>query len=137
MSIRCGCLFRDDVDLALVVFRPDKKEGQEAKEQLAVLRTQLTKLEAKDRGLTDLRLGGEIDAQEFARRRTELRDEQGRLKEAIEAHAREGAEQADLAIRVFELSQALEKRWKDADLPREAPVAPDRLFEPPPRRRNP
>ena len=64
---------------------------------------------------TNLRLLDEIDADTFASKGTELRDRMARLSLELEAADRDRGEQADLAMKVFELSQALLDRWLAAD----------------------
>jgi hypothetical protein len=57
----------------------------------------------------------EIDAGTFASKSTELRDRMARLTLEMEAADRGSSEQADLAIKVFELSQTLVQKWLTAD----------------------
>ena len=70
----------------------------------------------KDR-LLDLRIWGEIDAETLATKQTELRDEEDRAKLQLEAASRQDSEYGDLAVKVFELSQALKEKWDTADIP--------------------
>jgi site-specific DNA recombinase len=70
--------------------------------------------EQQDR-LLNLRLLGEIEADTFARKNTEFRDRIANLTLQLEAASRSRDELADLALKVFELSQALADRWFTAD----------------------
>ncbi len=71
-------------------------------------------LEQQDR-LLNLRLLGEIEADTFARKNTELRDRIANQTLQLEAATRSRDELADVAAKVFELSQALKDRWLTAD----------------------
>ena len=70
----------------------------------------------KDR-LLELRLADEIDSETFAAKNTELRDRETKLELQIEAQGRQQSENADLAIKAFELSQHLCEKWDSADIP--------------------
>jgi site-specific DNA recombinase len=65
--------------------------------------------------LLNLRLLDEINGDMYGRESTELRDRIAELSLKVEATDRNRIEQAELAIKVFELSQALEEKWFDAD----------------------
>ena len=56
-----------------------------------------------------------MDATTFARKSTELRDRVAAAALNVEAANRDRGEQAELAVRVFELSQALVEKWLSAD----------------------
>ena len=65
--------------------------------------------------LLNLRLMGEIDAETFATKGQELRDEEAALRLRIEACSRGRNETIDLAVKAFELSQNLREKWFAAD----------------------
>lgn len=65
--------------------------------------------------LLNLRLLEEIDAETFAAKAQELRDEKAALRVRIEACSRGRNETSDLAIKAFELSQNLREKWLAAD----------------------
>jgi hypothetical protein len=65
--------------------------------------------------LLNLRLLDEIDADTFASKNTELRDRIAGLTLQLEAGHRRRDEHADLAQKVFELSQSLTERWLAAE----------------------
>ena len=84
--------------------RQSRQGGEQIQRDLTLLREQ------QDR-LLNLRLLGEIEADTFARKNTELRDRIANLTLQLEATARSRDELADVALKVFELSQALADRW--------------------------
>jgi len=63
-----------------------------------------------------MRLADEIDEATFAAKQTELRDRLSKLKLQTEVLDRSHDEYADLASRVFELSQSLTDKWLTADV---------------------
>lgn len=65
--------------------------------------------------LLDLRLADQIDQQSFAAKQTELRDRVSSLKLQIDSVTRNRDELAELALKVFELSQTLTEKWLTAD----------------------
>jgi site-specific DNA recombinase len=68
----------------------------------------------KDR-LLNLRLLGEIEADTFAAKSTEIRDRAAALTLEIEALNRGHDEDGDIAVKAFELSQSLNDKWLTAD----------------------
>ena len=74
--------------------------------------------------LLNLRLHEEVDADAFAAKQTELRDRVARLKLQIDAADRTHDENADVAVKAFELSQDLRAKWVTADF-----VAKRRILE--------
>jgi site-specific DNA recombinase len=60
-------------------------------------------------------MDGEIGTDEYAAKRAELHERQSAIRLQFETTDRDDREIADLAIRVFELSQTLESRRKTAD----------------------
>jgi site-specific DNA recombinase len=84
------------------------EEQQRLQRELVRLRQQLDRL-------LSLRLLEEIDAETFAAKSAELRQETDRLKLRLEVNDRDQAEYADLTVKVFELSQRLREKWVTAD----------------------
>ena len=103
-------------DWVLRVLRARTREEQDhAREQRAELQRQLSLLEGQKDRLLNLRLLEEIEADTFAAKSTELRDRAATLTLQIEALNRGHDEDADIAIRAFELSQSLADKWVTAD----------------------
>ncbi len=92
-----------------------KRERAEASTQSDVSQREITQLQQQQDRLLNLRLLDEIDADTFARKSTEIRDKLAAASLRVEAANRDRGEQAELAIRVFELSQALVEKWLSAD----------------------
>lgn len=92
-----------------------KGERSESHVQTEQLQRELTQLRQQEDRLLNLRLLDEINADTFGRKSTELRDRIADATLRIEAADRNRGEQAELAIKVFELSQALEAKWVTAD----------------------
>ncbi len=92
-----------------------KSECGQSQERTQQLQRELTQLRQQKDRLLNLRLLDEIDAGTFASKSTELRDRMARLTLEMEATDRGSSEQADLAIKVFELSQTLVQKWLTAD----------------------
>ncbi|WP_146460259.1 hypothetical protein [Rubripirellula tenax] len=65
--------------------------------------------------MANLRLLEEIDADTFAHKARELRDEAASLRLEIERCDRGRNETIDIAVKAFELSQSLRARWVTAD----------------------
>ena len=79
------------------------------------LQRELTNLRGQQDRLLNLRLLDEINADTFTAKHTDLRDRIAALTVQLEAADRGRDEQADLAEKVFELSQSLQERWLTAD----------------------
>jgi site-specific DNA recombinase len=62
-------------------------------------------------------LSEDIDQETFARKHTEMRDRLASIKLQLDAVDRSHDETAELAARVFELSQTLRQQWLTADYP--------------------
>ncbi len=98
------------------VIRTKARHGQEENlRHRAELDRQLAQVEAKLRTLLDLRMDGEISADDFAAKRAELHDRQAGIRLQLESSDRDDRAIADMAVKVFELSQSLKSRWKSAD----------------------
>ena len=80
----------------------------------AELERQRVQVESKLKTLLELRMDGEISAEEYAAKRTKLHDRQAGLRLQIESCERDDRDIADLAIKVLELAQSLKTRWKTA-----------------------
>ena len=88
--------------------RSSRQQVDESTRQLSITRQQQERL-------LNLRLLEEIDTETFARKATELRDREAKLKLQIEAPDRGRYENADIAVKAFELSQQLREKWLTAD----------------------
>ena len=62
-----------------------------------------------------MRLAEEIDEATFARKHTEMRDRLASIKLQLDVLDRSHDENAELAAKVFELSQTLRQQWLTAD----------------------
>jgi site-specific DNA recombinase len=106
---------RDWFSKAIRLWSQDKR--QESRQNTERLQRDLTALRQQEDRLLNLRLLDEIDADTFAAKRTQLRDRIATTTLQIESADRGRAEQADLAIKVFELSQSLTEKWLTSDFP--------------------
>lgn len=98
------------------VLRERTRFSQEAsQDQLAELNRQLTMMRRQQDQLLNLRLLEEIDQDTFAAKGTELRDRIAKLSIQVDAHDRGRAEQGEIALKAFELSQTLKEKWLTAD----------------------
>lgn len=92
------------------------KDAQaDTRAQRAELQRQETLIAAQQDRLLNLRIDGQIDDDTFNRKQTELRDRLASLMLQLEVLNRSRDENAELASRVFELSQTLRQRWLTAD----------------------
>ena len=87
----------------------------DARAQREELLRQSSLLVAQQDRLLNLRLGEEVDQDTFARKHTELRDRLASIKLQLDVLDRSHDETAELAARVFELSQTLQNTWVSAD----------------------
>jgi site-specific DNA recombinase len=87
---------------------------QNREHQKELLR-QRDEVNAKLHTLLDLRMDGEIDAEQYAAKRHELHDRQSAIALQLKTSDVDSREIADLAIKAFELSQSLKTRWLNAD----------------------
>ena len=88
---------------------------QEVNERLAELNRQLSAIRGQQDELLNLRLLKEIEAEQFNRKSRELREREGGLTLQIAAMTQDRHDNADIAIKAFELSQTLCSRWVAAD----------------------
>ena len=99
------------------VLRAKAKSGQKAgEERRERTQRQLTQVRRQKDRLLDMRLTEEIDGETFAAKHRQLRDREAKLQLQIEAQGRQQSEQADLAVKAFELSQALSETWVTSDI---------------------
>ncbi len=100
----------------LRALRARTRDAQDISQQrLTTLRQELGRREQQEDRLLNIRLNEEIEATTYTQKSTDLRDEIARLKALIEDCDRERVREADTAIKVFELSQALEDKWVTAE----------------------
>ena len=92
-----------------------KDSQSESLAQRAELQRQETLLVQQQDRLLNLRLGDDIDQETYARKSTELRDRLASIKLQLDAVDRSHDELAELASKVFELSQTLREKWVTAD----------------------
>jgi hypothetical protein len=88
---------------------------RESKSRTTELNRQITKIVQQQDRLLNLRLMDEISTETFAAKSTELRDREAKLRLEVEACSRQRAENADIAVKAFELSQSLAAKWDKAD----------------------
>ena len=82
---------------------------------MAELQRQETLLVQQQDRLLNMRLSDDIDQETFARKHTELRDRLASIKLQLDVLDRSHDETAELASKVFELSQTLRQQWLTAD----------------------
>jgi len=97
---------------ALKKWNADHRIGSQ--EHTALLQKELSQLRQQQDKLLNLRLAEEIDADAFAMKKTELRDRMAHVTLQMEVVDRDRGEQGELAVKTFELSQALESKWLSA-----------------------
>jgi site-specific DNA recombinase len=83
--------------------------------QRAELQRQETLVVAQQDRLLNMRIAGEIDQDTFGRKHTEMRDRLAAIKLQLDVLDRSHDETAELASKVFELSQTLRQQWLTAD----------------------
>lgn len=92
------------------------KDAQaDTRAQRAELQRQETLIAAQQDRLLNLRIDGQIEDDTFCRKQTELRDRLASIKLQSDVLDRGRDENAELASRVFELSQTLRQRWLTSD----------------------
>ena len=87
----------------------------ESLSQRGELQRQETLLVQQQDRLLNMRLSEDIDQETFARKHTELRDRLASIKLQLDVVDRCHDETAELAAKVFELSQTLKEQWLIAD----------------------
>lgn len=93
-----------------------KKAEQTADAERQTLQSELEAVRKQKQRLLDLRLLDEIEADTFAAKQNELRAKETRLLTKLEGCGRQQSERGELAVKVFELSQALGSKWLAADI---------------------
>ena len=88
---------------------------QESRAQRAELQRQESLIVAQQDRLLNLRIDDQIDQDTFAAKQTQLRDRLAKIKLQLDVLDRSHDETAELATRVFELSQTLRQQWLTAD----------------------
>ena len=81
-----------------------------SRDQLKELLRQRDQITAKLQTLLDLRMDGEITAEEYALKRQELYERQGANKLLLQTGNLDGREAAQLAVKAFELSRCLTEK---------------------------
>lgn len=103
-------------DWFVMVLRARTQEQQRAsRDRLQELERQLTQVVKQQDGLLNLRLLDEINADTYGRKSAELRDREAKLRLQVEACSRGRQEEADIAVKAFELTQSLRQKWDTAD----------------------
>lgn len=98
------------------VLASQTKDAQaDSRAQRSELQRQESLLVAQQDRLLNMRLNDQIDEDTFAAKHTELRDRLARIKLQLDVLDRSHDETAELAIKVFELSQTLKNKWISAD----------------------
>ncbi|WP_339747596.1 recombinase family protein [uncultured Rubinisphaera sp.] len=98
-----------------VLVSQTKDSQAESLSQRAELQRQETLLVQQQDRLLNLRLANEIDQQTYGNKATELRDRLASIKLQLDVIDRSHDELAELALKVFELSQSLKEKWLTAD----------------------
>jgi site-specific DNA recombinase len=88
---------------------------QESRAQRAELQRQESLIVAQQDRLLTLRIDDHIDQDTFAAKQTQLRDRLAKIKLQLDVLDRSHDETAELATKVFELSQTLRQQWVTAD----------------------
>jgi hypothetical protein len=94
-----------------------KSAAQRASGEKEELERELDSVRKQKERLLNLRLLDEIETETFTAKQAELRSKETRLQTKLEGQGRQQSERADLAVKVFELSQALAAKWVVADIP--------------------
>ena len=87
----------------------------DARAQRVELQRQEKLIAAQQDRLLNLRINDQIDEATFSRKQTELRDRLAAIKLQSDVLDRSRDENAELASKVFELSQSLRQKWLTAD----------------------
>ena len=103
-------------DWVRAVLQSQTKDAQaDVVSQRAEIQRQMSLAVNQQHRLVDMRINREVDADIFAGKQTELRDRIADLKLQLDVVDRSNDEMCDLAVKVFELSQALRQKWLTAD----------------------
>ena len=85
-------------------------------ERLTDIKRQLTEIKRQKDRLLNLRLMDEIEGDTYTKKHAELKREEAHVELLLQARGRQQSEHADLAVKTFELSQALVDKWDTADI---------------------
>lgn len=99
----------------LVLASQTRDAQADSRAQRVELTRQETLIVAQQDRLLNMRLAEEIDETTFARKHTEMRDRLASIKLQLDVLDRSHDETAELAAKVFELSQTLRSQWLTAD----------------------
>ena len=99
----------------LVLASQTRDAQADSKAQRAELTRQESLIVAQQDRLLNMRLAEDIDQDTFARKHTEMRDKLASIKLQLDVLDRSHDETAELAAKVFELSQTLRSQWLTAD----------------------
>ena len=99
----------------LVLASQTRDAQEDARAQRAELQRQETLIVAQQDRLLNLRLSEDIHQETFARKHMEMRDRLAAIKLQLDVLDRSHDETAELAAKVFELSQTLRSQWLTAD----------------------
>ena len=99
----------------LVLASQTRDAQADSRAQRLELQRQETLIVGQQDRLLNMRLAEEIDEATFARKHTEMRDRLASIKLQLDVLDRSHDETADLAAKVFELSQTLKQQWLTAD----------------------
>ena len=99
----------------LVLASQTRDAQADSRAQRLELQRQETLIVGQQDRLLNMRLAEEIDEATFARKHTEMRDRLSSIKLQLDVLDRSHDETADLAAKVFELSQTLKQQWLTAD----------------------
>ncbi len=92
-----------------------KSSQEQSKAKRSELQRQEKRIADQQDRLLNMRIAGEIDEDTFSKKNTELRDRLASVVLQSEALNRTRDENAELASKVFELSQTLKSQWLNAD----------------------
>lgn len=92
-----------------------RKTQERSARHLDRLNTRLTRVRGMRDELLNGRLAREFDEETFARKDTELRDEEARLKAQIDSIDVHRTDETNLIVGTFELSQHLREQWLGTD----------------------
>ncbi len=90
-------------------------QHEQSRARCTDLQKQLDETRRQQERLLNLHLSGNLDESAFATKNTEIRDRLANLKLQLEVTDRSVAEKADVALKVFELSQSLPEKWVRSD----------------------
>jgi hypothetical protein len=88
---------------------------RDAQAQASELQRQLSSIRQQQERLLNLRLLDEIEAETFASKKGDLAGRAANIKMQLDAVDRGKDENADIAVKAFELSQNLAPKWLKAD----------------------